>query len=109
MEGWSLERLKDPSVFIVPLAGIICAIFGSILTRIHVFKVQPEKMWLYRKNSWIRYFVNSEIKHVATDGNYINRARGGAIVLLVIGFVVTIICIVNLINFTIHCFQEPPH
>lgn len=109
MESCSLERLKDPSVFIIPLAGIICAIFGSILTLIHVFKVQPEKMWLCKKSSLIRYFFNSEFNHVATDENYIKRARVGAIVFLFIGSVVTIICIVNLINFLISCIQEQQH
>lgn len=109
MEGWSLERLKDPGVFIVPLAGIICVIFGWISTMVHVFKVQPEKMWLYRNSSWIRYFVNSEIKQVATDKNYIIRAKGGGIVFLFIGTVVIICCIINLITFVINCFQHPPH
>ncbi|WPV65686.1 hypothetical protein [Chitinophaga sp. LS1] len=109
MEGWSLERFKDPAIFIVPFAGIICALFGWITVMIHIFKVQPEKLWLYRKSSWIRYFVNSEIKHVATDENYILRARGGAIVFLFIGTVVTIVCIINLVNFIISCCQNPHH
>lgn len=109
MEGCLLERLKNPETFIVPLAGTILFVLGWVSTMIHVFKVPPEKVWLYRKSSLIRYFVNSEIKHVATDENYIMRAKGSGIVFLFMGTVVTFFCIINLVNYIISCFQYLLH
>lgn len=67
MNRWSVEPLKGPAIYRVPLVGIISILFGWICTMIHVVKVQPEDIWLYRNTSWARLFIDSELEHVAED------------------------------------------
>lgn len=109
MNGWSVEPLKGPAIYIVPLVGIISLLFGLLLSMVHVFKVPPEKMWVYRKSAWARQFIDSEIEHVANNKEYKIRGAAGAIMFLFIGTVVSIIAISNLINYISGSGQNPPH
>lgn len=74
MKDYSSDSFKNMRVFIVPVAGVFTLLFGLMLTMVHVFKVLPEEMWIYRKSSWARKFIDSEIEHLAKDKAY--KIRG---------------------------------
>lgn len=97
MKEWSIMPLKWNDIFILILFATICLLAGWILTMIHVLKVKPEKLILYRKIKLVRCFVNSEIARAARNKEYIIRGSGAGIVLLFIGIIAMICCLNSII------------
>ncbi|OMP75156.1 hypothetical protein [[Flexibacter] sp. ATCC 35208] len=97
MKEWSIIPLKWNDIFILILFATSCLLAGWILTMIHILKVKPEKLILYRKIRVVRYFVNSEIARAARDKEYIIRGSGAGIVLLFIGIIAMICCLNSLL------------
>jgi len=97
MKEWSIIPLKWNDIFILILFATSCLFAGWILTMIHILKVKPEKLILYRKIRLVRYFVNSEIARTARDKEYIIRGSGAGIVLLFIGIIAMICCLNSLL------------
>ncbi|RFM29183.1 hypothetical protein [Chitinophaga silvisoli] len=109
MKDYSAESFKNLGVFIVHVAGVFPLLFGLMLAMVHVFKVLPEKMWIYRKSLWARKFIDSEIEQLAKDKAYKIRGSAAALGFLFIGTIVTIVCIINLINYISVSVQNLPH
>ncbi|OMP75481.1 MULTISPECIES: hypothetical protein [unclassified Chitinophaga] len=108
MKQWSELPLKADDIIFF-LLGILCLLFGWICIMIHIFKLQPEKVWFYRKSLLARWFINSEIRHVAENENYRFWARGAGIIALLIGTAIMIGSITNLINYIMGSGPNHPH